>query len=747
MSIKPCQAHPLISAAWSAPSEDEASCLIPLKLCRHPHLARVTLTELYVEGENLVRGVLQAVLVYDVGVDTSEGHDLDQLHRIDTIRELCEAALPYEIHGELLFSEVLLREIAGNPQNVPPSIWNRRVKALFATQDLTALAKIKKPHLDMAYENWKYQMQSKDHFDAMTSIHIAASLCNLDRERVLSESSSTDDPERLPRTLSRWISQAQDLFVPPKGPSTVKATFLRTLKAVTEAISGKSSFNLEMTAMARDVLAVVDCESFEEWDKVSDLAVQKLKHKLLEPDIPPAIMVNAFCVLLCGNTLSRPHFPARFIVLFEPVVKSVLLQSQLFSTNEIKSPEKLVGLLVELLPTAPEEPVSMALVSHCLEVVLSAIFDLSRPANLSVKTSLGIEWGLLLLTALEEHMEKNNLGFLAGVFCSVVREIGFPHWWTINLSNPGNPRNCAGMKACPHSGESKRQRLCMRLSRVFTKFTSGNEAMIPRSDIIQAQAQVQMDQATPERSWNVCQFGRVFACDEGGPNLDNGPQWPHGQSLRATLNDICEDIQLAALVHVNERTRSLQSRCDNVEKPLREEKEKSGELRRVLKDTEADLAALERTHQIVKADFSRMREGQAFLLQRGRDLNTSLQNLRLERDQLQEQLSTSLQTMANQNQDFAGRLEQIIRDTHQEIQDRELANRGAELLRQEDAEMEDLLKEDLETQIEWLREQLDVKETEMKECYDKELSIMKDQFARELATMRVQVSSQSSSTI
>jgi hypothetical protein len=738
MSVKPCQSQPLASVAWSNPSEDEIAGLILNKLSRHPHFAEATLTEVHVEGQNLIQGILKAVLVSDLGVDSSELHDLDQLHRIDTIRELCEAALPYALYGELLFSELLLREVAGNPQDVPRPIWNRRVKALFSTQDLSALAKIKNSHLDMAYENWKEQMQSKDHFDAMTSIHIAASLCHLAREQVLSAEES--DQVELPPALSDWIAQAQDLFVPPKGSSTVKATFLRTLKAVTEAVSSESIFNLEMTAMARDILAVVDCESFEKWDKESDLAVQKLKHKLLEPDIPPAIMTNAFCVLLCGNTLSKPHFSTRFIMLFEPIAKSVLLQPQLFSTNEIKSPEEFVGLLVELLPTDPEEPVSKTLVSHCLELVLSAIFDLCRPANLSVKTSLGIEWALLFLAALDKHMAKNNLGYLASIFCSVVREIGFPHWWTINLSNPGNPRNCAGMKACPHSGESTRQRLCIRLSKFFNKFTPGDEAIIPCSEIIQTQAQVQIDQATPERSWNVCQFGRILGCRETGANLDNRQQWPHGQSLSATLRDICEDIQLAALMHVNERTRALQSRCDNVEQPLREEKEKSSELKRVLKDTEADLAELEQTHQIVKADFSRLREGQAFLLQRGRDLSTSLQNLRLEREQLQEQLSTSLQTMANQNQDLAGRLEQIIRDTHREVQDRELANRGAELLRQEDAEIENLVKEDLETQIEWLREQLDVREIEMKECHDKEVMIMKDQFTRELATMRVQVS-------
>lgn len=743
--MKPCQSLSLVTAALLKAQKDPSAVPVLLKLCLFPSLAEDALDICHARCKRFIQYVLKATVRGNQSVETLSYDDLEQFHRMDTVRELCETALPYAMYGGLFFSGLFLRETVGNVSNVHPSIWNRRVKALFSTQDLSTLAKITGPDLALAYENWKTQMQSKDHFDAMVSIHIAASLFRLDRERVLSAASSTDEAEQveLPPTLSNWIARARELFVPPKGSSTVKATFLRTLKAVVEAISEPAIFNLEMTAMARDILAVVDHESFEEWGKTSDAAVRKLRCKLLEPDIPPAMMANAFCVLLCESTLNKPHVPTRFIILFETFVRSVLLQPQLFSLNEIKSPEEFVGLLVGLLPTIPEEPVSRPFISQCLEVFVSAVFFLCRPAEPKPKTYLGIEWALLLLTASDKHMAKNKSQFLAGIFCSVVCDLDFPDWWPANLSDPGNPQNCTGMKACPHCQETTRQRLCSGLSRLFTKYASGGKALITYSDgPYHTQARVQMDRATPDLTWKICHFRQFGGHVQGGRNLDNEVHRPCEQTFSSVLDNICNDIQRAALVHVKERTRALQNRCDNVERPLREEREKPSELRRVLKDTEEDLATLEETHKVVKADFSRMREGHAFLLQRSRDLTISLRAIRLERENLKQQLSNTLYAMANQKEEFLDRLTEAIRETRREIEDREFANRGAQLVREEEAEMEELLKQDLETQVQWLRDQLDLMPIELSEHHAKELQILKDQFTAEIATMQLQVSTQ-----
>lgn len=670
---------------------DDQAVLVLLKLFRYPDLVELALGKTEIESQALVEGILTQILIHgQVNVP-------DQPDRVDEICELCETALPYATHGDLLYSEILLKEV-GNWQGVSPSIWNRRVKALFGTQDLSALAKIGDSDLELAYANWKTQMQSTDHHDAMISIHIAASLCRLGNDQNLfaTASSSTQDrePIDLPPILFKWILRARELFVLPKGPKIIKVTFIRTVKAVVDALSDRSPFLLEMAIMAREILRVVDVQSLNEWDQESATAVQKLTEKLLEPGIPPALMANAFCVLLMGNTPRKSRVPTRFIILFQPIVSALLLQSSHFSPNEIKSPWEFITTLVELLPIASEESVSRELVSQCLQDVLTAIFGMCRPAKLEVKNRLGIAWASLLLNALEKRMSKatDDQGFLADVFCDVVRDLGLPRWWAINLSKSEKLRNCARMRCCPHLAEFSRQQLCKGLSRIFIELSSRDAATASCFDVIklQAQAQSQMDMATSESTWSVCQFDQVPAHLEA----------------------------------------------------LQKGEEKCNELTRVLKSTETDLAELEQTHQIVKANYSCARERQAYLLQRSQDLSTALQDLHLERGQLHEQLSTTLTAMESEREDSARQMEQIAWDAQNEVQDYELANRGAELLRQEEAEVERSVKEDLQTQIQWLREQHDIKDKEFKDAHDKEIKVMQDQFAGQRTAMDEKVSTQ-----
>lgn len=672
---------------------DDQAVLVLLKLFKYPDLVELALSKAETETETqaLVEAILTQILIH------GQVNVADQRHRMDEICELCETALPYATRGGLLYSEFLLKEV-GNWQGVSPSIWNHRVKALFGTQDLGALAKIVDSDLELAYANWKTQMQSTDHNDAMVSIHIAASLCRLGYDQNLfatSSSSSQDrEPIDLPPILFKWILRARELFVLPKGPKIIKVTFIRTVKAVVDALSDRSPFLLEMTTMAREILRVVDVPSLNEWDQESATAVQKLTEKLLEPGIPPALMANAFCVLLMGNTSRKCRVPTRFIILFQPVVKALLLQSSHFSPNEINSPWEFITALVELLPLASEESVSREVVSQCLQEVLTAIFELCRPAKLEVRNRLGIAWASLLLNALEKRMSKATDGqeFLADVFCDVVRELGFPRWWTINLSKSEKPRNCARMRCCPHLAEFSRQQLCKGLSRIFVELSSRDEATENCSDIIKllAQAQSQMDMATSESTWSVCQFDQVPAHLEA----------------------------------------------------LRKGEEKCSELTRVLKSTETHLAELEQSHQIVKANYSCARERQAYLLQRSQDLSTTLQDLRLERGQLHEQLSTALTAMESEREESARQMEQIAWDAQQEVQDYELAYRGAELLRQEEAEVQRSVKEDLQTQVQWLREQHDIKDKEFKDAHDKEIKVMQDQFVGQRIAMDEKVGTQ-----
>lgn len=690
-TIKPCQCRSIVSATINSCKYDEQAILFLLRLCKRPYLATLALEKAGSDSQALIEGILSQVLIYEPTRNVP-----DQQYRMDRVMELCESALPYATHGGLLYSEILLREV-GNWQGVSPSIWNRRIKALFGTQDLGALARIADSDLELAYENWKTLMQSTDHHDSMISVHIASSLYRLGHRHnlfaALPSSVQTASID-IPPALSKWILRARQLFLPPKGAKIFKATFLRTVKAVVDALAQRSPDLLEMTIMATEILPNVDVRSFEEWGQEAATAVDKLKEKLLEPDIPPVIMANAFCVLRMGTTIREPDIPANFIVLFEPIVRALLMQTRPFSTNEMINSWHFVKAVVELLPTGSEESVPKELVTHCLQVVLTTTFDLCRPANLDAKNRLGLEWALLLLRALGKRMAiaSDEGGYLVDIFCNEVRDLGFPRWWTINLSNPQKPRNCAKLRCCPHHAEFGRQQVCTDLSRLFVDFSSQIKELATCADVakLQAQANAQRDMAAPERSWEVCRFGQVPA-------------------------------------HLEE---------------LYKEKEKFNKLTRVLKSTETDLADLEQTHQTIKANFSRAREGQAYFLQRSQDLGTALQDLHLERGLLQEQLSTTLKEMERDRENDRCEADKVIRGLRDHIEDLELADHGADLFRQEQAEHERTVQEHLETQVQWLREQLDAKDKEFREAHGKEIKAMRDNFEVESTAVIEQVGTQ-----
>ncbi|KAK5062830.1 hypothetical protein LTR84_004905 [Exophiala bonariae] len=687
-TIKSCQCQAIVSAAYRNRTFNQQATIFLLKLCKRPYLVKLALGLAGSNRRIFVQGILNQVLFYQ-----STPNIASQPLPIDNVTELCESALPYEKYGGVLYSEVLLREI-GNWKHASPSVWNRRVKALFGTLGLGALAEIAEPDLELAYENWKTLMKSADHLDSMVSVHIASSLyrlgCRHDVFAVLPQSIQSVFPN-MPSTLSQWLIRARQLFIPPQGAKIFKVTFIRTVKAVVDTLTERSPFHLEMTVMAAEILPHIDVRCFRDWGEEAATALEKLKEKLLEPSIPPAVMAHAFCVLRIGTTTHETDVPTNFIALFEPIVKALLLQPQPFSANEMKSPWYFVMAVIELLPISSKGSVSKESVTQCLQVVLTAVFDLCRPANLDPKNRLGIEWASTLLRALEKHMgmSMDDDGFLPNIFCNVVRNLGFPSWWTINLSNPHEPQNCARLKSCPHHAEFARQQLCKDLSRIFMEISSQIDHLADCDDIVKlrAQAKAQRDMATPNVSWDVCRFGQVPT-------------------------------------HLEE---------------LDKEKEKFIELTRALKITEEDLLETEQTRRATNASFSRAREGKAYLLRWSQNLSSALQDLHLERGLLQEQLSATLREMERQRENDQTEKDDTIRELREQIEDMELANHGIDLYIQRQEEVARMTQERLETQIQWLRQQLDDKDKELKEAHDKEIKALLARFEDQKTAMNKQL--------
>lgn len=728
MTCKQCQIKPLIYVLVRQYHDHELVLPILRKLSQTPQIAH----ELGTAQDKYRLSVIQHLVLQPPIDDLSDSstswksrdatQSLSQPSLPEIQREVLTATLPYQKYApaELV---TLITGILGNKDGCRSSVWNRAVKLVLESQPLGILSNVDEKVLQKAYANWKVQMQSRDNYEAMTSIHIASSLARFFNQSVQDrpfQGHQHHPNPTLPPVLENWIALAHEFFTLPKGPSTAKATFLRTLKAVIDSSSYSSVEHAEMVAMGRQVMASLDQPSMCEWNKDSGIAAVKLSQKILEASISPVMRTDAFCVLASAFASTSQTEQWKIFATVEPVLLSLLQQEEIICPTQVSEPRVFMDEMTAMMQVDEEDCHGMARLSSLLGRLTPVIFDLANPSATTLQKTAGTEWALLFMSALASRMSEQPSGFLGRSFCSVVRDIGFPEWWAVNNSSPGSPKNCAGLGICPHIVESRRQRLCIRVSRTFNEFV-GHIDVNGGGD---SDAQFQLDQATPERSWNVCQFGTSWqpVNAESSQTGIIAPLANIPKSLSQELRAACAEIQAAAMLHVEERCHILRERCENIEKPLNEERVKVVELERALDDVRTEFDALQDVHQHLRREFSRVREHRAYQTRRAVGFSRLASTLRREQQTQKVQHCHGLQALEQERRDDITRLEAEVEDAHEENEAQELARRGEKLLEEEMRERLEDLNTELEEQVAWQKEELARQEKELLAKHHSELA-------------------------
>ena len=737
MTSKQCQIKPLIYTLVRQYHDHDLVLPILRKLSKNPQIA----VELSTAQDKYRLSIIQNVALQDPVDDLSDSstswqsrdatQPLSQPSLADAQLEVLSATLPYQKYAPVELAN-LVTGILGNKAGCRASIWNRAVKLVLESQPLEILSNTDEKALQKAYANWKVQMQSRDNYEAMTSIHIASSLARFwaqPNQSHLFHAHQHHPRPSLPPILEAWIALAHEFFVLPKGPSTAKATFLRTLKAVVDFSSYSSSEHAEMVAMGRQVMASLDQPSLCEWNKDSGAAAVKLSQKMLEVSIPPLMQINAFCVLTSAFESASQAERWQIFATVEPILLSLLRQEDFICPSEVSEPKEFLSQMMAMMQAAEGDGYGKARLSSLFGKLIPVIFDLANPSLINLQKSIGTEWALLFMSALASHTSKQPSGYLGRLFCTVIRDIGFPEWWAVNNSTPGRPKNCTDLQICPHIIESRRQRLCIRVSRTFNDLV-GYSNFEERADV---EAQLQLDQATPERSWNICQWqpSTVKSLPVGNITpLANIPK-----SLSQELRAACAEIQAAAMLHVEERCHILRERCENIEKPLTAERTKVAELEHALDNVRTEFDSLQDVHQHLRSEFSRAREHRAYQKRRAIGFAGIASTLRREQEKQQVQHSHEVQALEQGRREDTGRiarLEAEVEDAHEENEAQELARRGEKLLEEE---MRERLEEsiiELEEQVAWQKEEMVTQEREMTAKYHSELAAKMEGQEKEL---------------
>ncbi|KIV89210.1 hypothetical protein PV10_08797 [Exophiala mesophila] len=738
VTCKQCQIKPLIYSLVRRYHDHDLVLPILRKLSQNPQIA----IELSTAQDKYRLSIIQDLAFQDPVDDLSDSstswqsrdatQSLSQPSLPDAQFEVLLATLPYQNYAPVELAN-LVTGILGNKAGCRASVWNRAVKLVLESQPLETLSNVDEKVLQKAYTNWKVQMQSRDNYEAMTSIHIASSLAQfwdqLHENPPFHPHHQHHPRPSLPPILETWIALAHEFFKLPKGPSTAKATFLRSLKAVVDSSSYSSGEHAEMVAMGRHVMASLDRPSVSEWNKDSGIAAAKLSQKMLEVSISPLMRINAFCVLASAFESASQTEQWQMFATVEPILLSLLRQEDFICPSEVSEPKIFLGQMVAMMQAVEGHGHGTARLSSFFGKLVPVIFNLANPSLITLQKSIGTEWALLFMSALASHTSKQPSGFSGRSFCTIVRDIGFPEWWAVNNSKPGRPKNCAGLGICPHIVESRRQRLCIRVSRTFNDLV-GHSNFDERAD---AEAQLQLDQATPERSWNICQW--LPSTVKSLPVGNNTPLANIPKSLSQELRAACAEIQAAAMLHVEERCHILRERCENIEKPLTAERTKVAELERTLDDVRTEFGTLQELHQHLRSEFSRAREHRAYQTRRAIGFAGLASTLRRERQTQQVQHSHEVQALQQGRREDAARvarLEAEVEDAHEENEAQELARRGEKLLEEE---MRERLEEsiiELEEQVSWQQEEMARQERELAMKYESELAIKMEEQEREL---------------
>ena len=521
---------------------------------------------------------------------------LQRKHEVDALstwarHSFLSIVLPKQFSASTAYLKVLNIILAPSHDALSPS--GHQILIFLASVSVELISSLDDATVDSCHQHWKAALRSQDNGDVVQSLHLAscfqANAKNNSSPEASAKSSATLSP-----SLATWVDKCRMRFSQAEVDHVIQRTVLSVLKWCSE-VTLEDARAVSSVKLAGSLLHNVDAAHIRKWVSTNGPIMRKLSQKLTLPELRADLRAQGLVVLsVLDDECKCPEWTA----LAARVCYDLTTESVLLTNDDDSALHPVISRVVYVLDQ--RRPWSFAdgqrQLARVLQDLVTYILAGCRPGQQATVATFGqIEMGMLLSKAVKAD-GLDELGLLLGAFLHALCEVGVPEWWPLDLSSPDDPENCASLEVCVHDFEAKRQELCLLVTStaIRTASLSADTVTCATFDLLQRRL------CTPERKIH-CQYPDPFRAlpMQQVARIDDVSSLHWREQLQRQL--VTRSYESTNLVehYVVLICQDLQSRCDNVESPLREALADTHELKNALVQVRADLAQSERERELL----------------------------------------------------------------------------------------------------------------------------------------------------
>ena len=499
--------------------------------------------------------------------------------------------LPKRFSAPTAYLKVLGIILGPTRDTLHPS--SHQILTFLASVSVELISSLDDVTLDNCHQHWKAALRSQDNGDVVQSLHLA-SCFQSNAKTDSSPEASAKSSQPLSPNLVTWVDKCRMRFSQAEVDHVIQRTVLSVLKWCSEAAQQDASA-VSSVKLAASLLHNVDVAHLRNWVSSNGPIMRKLSQKLTMPELSADLRAQGVVVL---SVLDDDCKCPKWIILASRVAHDLTTGSVLDTCDDVDALQPIISRLIYVLdqgrPWSSTD--GQRHQAQILKDLVTYVLAACQPRDkATVATFDQIEMGILLVKAVKAG-GHDLPGSSLGAFLHALCEVEVPEWWPLDLSSPDHPGNCASLNVCVHEFEAKRQELCLLVTStaIRTASLSANTVTPATFDLLQRRL------GTPERKIH-CRYPDPFRAlpMQQVARIDDVSSLHWREQLQRQL--VTRSHESANLVehYVVLICQDLQSRCDNVESPLREALADAQELKNGLVQIRADLAQSERERELL----------------------------------------------------------------------------------------------------------------------------------------------------
>ncbi|KAI9776040.1 MAG: hypothetical protein M1839_000642 [Geoglossum umbratile] len=378
-------------------------------------------------------------------------------------------------------------------------------------------------------------------------------------------------------------------FSAQRASKTIELVVLQVISTCSNNNGLSNDEALENVQLATVIVDAVEPDLKGAWVKTNERAMRKLYEKVLRRGIPSLLQFLAFEFILCMSYTKS--LPPAFPKSFQTLIRS-RLQCQTMDNHSIR----LSANTIEKMAPRFEE----GFIGEALRIILSTITQ-SEPGVAHMSRLRDCQ---AFLGGIGEIVEDSP-AFRKGMFSALsTNELAKPlrEFCEMSISERRLTDGCAKLKFCWTQFQESRRHLALSLCLLILKaalHSSGDECGIETSFALSLLGR-QKDFAVPMPPCPSARHNRISVDlplvalleQKSTPQVIRASHEWKSRLAESLLRDATQRHELIVNT-VSEVCRDLEERCEDIERPLREERTKLGSTQARLNESNLKIAALE----------------------------------------------------------------------------------------------------------------------------------------------------------